>query len=246
MPPQPRHECSSEVRRTRHPQPGNACIWQSRQIRRAEREQGASRPKGEQPDSASQSPRPLRGGGGRETRSINSPTSAGAFPAGQWRGTIMTGFRIKRCAHLQRRRCDERGKRRTWDEGLAFGLTVGNCGRSARSVKRHPGNCYGKKNNQKKKNPRVQPSLIRAWGIRFFWSFCLFYPDFFVVVESSQKVPECRADLRYLLKKRREWKCLFLSAEYLKSRERTVILDGCRDNQIPKVLRHCLTTRLAD
>lgn len=184
---------------------GNARIWQSRQIRRAEREQGASRPKGEQPDSASQSPRPLRGGGGRETRSINSPTSAGAFPAGQWRGTIMTGFRIKRCAHLQRRRCDERGERRRRDEGLAFGLTVGNCGRSARSVKRHPGNCYGKKNNQKKK---IQESS-RAWSEHegfassgFFWSLLSRF-FFVVVVESSQKVPESRADLRYLFKKRR-------------------------------------------
>lgn len=157
---------------------GNARIWQSRQIRRAEREQGASRPKGEQPDSASQSPRPLRGGGGRETRSINSPTSAGAFPAGQWRGTIMTGFRIKRCAHLQRRRCDERGERRRRDEGLAFGLTVGNCGRSARSVKRHPGNCYGKKNNQKESS--------RAWSEREGFAssgfFGLFYPDFFFLL----------------------------------------------------------------
>lgn len=58
----------------------------------------------------------------------------------------MTGFRIKRCAHLQRRGC-ERGRR--WDKGLPFRLTVGNCGRSARSVKRHPGNCCGKKKKKK-------------------------------------------------------------------------------------------------
>lgn len=63
----------------------------------------------------------------RETCSINSPTFSRAFPAGQWRGTIMTGFRIKRCAHLQRRGCEWE---RRWDKGLLFRLTVGNCGRS--------------------------------------------------------------------------------------------------------------------
>lgn len=54
----------------------------------------------------------------------------------------MTGFRIKRCAHLQSKGC-EQGRGR--DKGLPFRLTVGNCGRSVRSVKRHPGNCFGKK-----------------------------------------------------------------------------------------------------
>lgn len=69
----------------------------------------------------------------------------------------MTGFRIKRCAHLQRRGC-EWGRR--WDKGLPFRLTVGNSGRSARSVKRHPGNCCGKK-KKKKHSPAKPDQCVR-------------------------------------------------------------------------------------
>lgn len=164
---------------------GNACIWQSRQIRRAERERGASRPKGEQPDSASQSPRPLRGGGGRETRSINSPTSAGAFPAGQWRGTIMTGFRIKRCAHLQRRRCDERGEEEDEMRGsrLDWRLEIVEGQRGLWSVTR--ATAMTRKITKKKKKKIHESS--RAWSecegfASSVFFFGLFYPDFFLLL----------------------------------------------------------------
>lgn len=70
----------------------------------------------------------------------------------------MTGFRIKRCAHLQRKGCEQGvgGWGGGWDKGLPFRLTPGNCGRSARSVKRHPGNCCGKKK-------KILPCLITGW-----------------------------------------------------------------------------------
>lgn len=76
----------------------------------------------------------------------------------------MTGFRIKRCAHLQRR-CE---RERRWDKGLPFRLTAVNCGRSARSMKRHPGNCCGRKMKKKKSG------LIRFWGFAVIYFFLIF------------------------------------------------------------------------
>lgn len=90
----------------------------------------------------------------------------------------MTGFRIKRCAHLQRRR-SEWGRR--WDKGLLFGLTVGNCRRSAQSVKHHPGNSFGKK-KKKKRNPHSPAELDQGVRLRcFFFSSIFLFLYFFCI-----------------------------------------------------------------
>lgn len=73
MPLRPRHECASEVRQTRHSQPGLALAIQANtwSRERAGRQRQAAR-------QWSQSVRPSEPAV-RETRSINSPTSAGLF-----------------------------------------------------------------------------------------------------------------------------------------------------------------------
>lgn len=133
MPLPPRHECSSEVRRTRHPF-GLPGVGQSRQMAARGGGKKCEERGGGQAKKGPWSRRRRERGRDRERRAqLTFQLERGAFPAGQWRGTIMTGFRIKRCAtSTKKRRCGGVGGQRKGSGGcLTSGLTDGNC-RSAR------------------------------------------------------------------------------------------------------------------
>lgn len=109
MLPPPRHEPSSEVRWTRYPS-GQLCSGQSRQMTARGGWKKKWGERGRRPGFLSRWRCERERERKRERRAqLTLQLERRAFPAGQWRGTIMTGFRMKRCAASTKRRWGSSG-----------------------------------------------------------------------------------------------------------------------------------------